>query len=162
MSERRQAISLANEPGLVRLIMLGRNTAGLGRRLSLALSILAAISLWFFFIKMPGWKPPTGEELDYSTYFHWLLLIYLALQLILLIPTSAGGSRGEVWLDTFASLVPFVLIVYVLVLHWGQYETLLLEQLRYAKSTAGVMGIDFFVNFGVAIATQRHAWSIHT
>ena len=69
-------------------------------RVKLWLSLLAAVVIWYFFMHMRGWTPPAGEEVDYSTYVHWFLLGYLAIQLIVLIPTSAAGSTGEVWLDT--------------------------------------------------------------
>jgi hypothetical protein len=126
-----------------------------GRRFSMSLSLLTAVAIWYFFMQMRGWTPPAGEELDYSTYVHWALLGYLALQLIVLIPTSGTGSTGEVWLDTFTSLIPLLLVLYVLMLHWSNLERLPLEQLRYAKSTMGVMAIDFVVDFWVAVTTQN-------
>jgi len=131
-----------------------------GRRFSMLLSLLTAVVIWYFFMQMRGWTPPTGEEVDYSTYVHWFLLAYLAIQLIVLIPTSAVGSTGEVWLDTFTSLLPLLLVLYVLMLHWSNLERLPLEQLRYAKSTMGVMAIDFIVDFWVAVATQNQARTI--
>jgi len=128
-----------------------------GRPLSMALSLAATVAIWFFFLRMRGWMPPAGEEVDFSTYFHWFLLGYLAIQLIILIPNSAGSGLGEAWLDTFTSLLPLLLVVYVLMLHWNHLETLPLEQLRYAKSTMGVMALDFIVDFWVAVAAQAHA-----
>jgi hypothetical protein len=129
----------------------------LGRPLSMVLSLLAAVVIWYFFMQMRGWTPPVGEEVDYSTYVHWFLLGYLAIQLIILIPTSATGGTGQVWLDTFTSLLPFLIVLYVLMLHWSNLERLPLEQLRFAKSTMGVMGLDFVVDFWVAVATQNQA-----
>jgi hypothetical protein len=126
-----------------------------GRRFSMALSVLSAVAIWYFFMQMRGWTPPEGQELDYSTYVHWALLGYLALQLIVLIPTSGSGATGETWLDTFTSLLPLLLVLYVLMLHWSNLERLPLEQLRYAKSTMGVMAIDFVVDFWVAVAIQN-------
>jgi hypothetical protein len=131
-----------------------------GRGFSMVLSIFAAIAIWYFFMQMRGWTPPTGGEVDYSTYIHWALLGYLAVQLIVLIPTSAEGGTGQVWLDTFTSLLPFLVVLYVLMLHWSNLERLPLEQLRYAKSTLGVMGIDFVVDFWVAVATQNQSKAI--
>jgi hypothetical protein len=131
-----------------------------GRRFSMVMSLLAAVVIWYFFMHMRGWTPPAGEEVDYSTYVHWFLLGYLAIQLIVLIPTSAAGSTGEVWLDTFTSLLPLLVVLYVLTLHWSNLERLPLEQLRYAKSTMGVMGLDFVVDFWVAVATQNQARAI--
>jgi hypothetical protein len=128
-----------------------------GRRFSMSLSLLTAVAIWYFFMQMRGWTPPAGQELDYSTYVHWALLGYLALQLIVLIPTSGTGSTGEIWLDTFTSLIPLLLVLYVLMLHWSNLERLPLEQLRYAKSTMGVMAIDFVVDFWVAVMNQNQA-----
>lgn len=132
----------------------------LGRPLSMLLSLIAAVVIWYFFMHMRGWTPPVGAEVDYSTYVHWFLLCYLAIQLIVLIPTSAAGSTGETWLDTFTSLLPFLIVLYVLMLHWSNLERLPLEQLRYAKSTLGVMGLDFVVDFWVAVATQNQSRAI--
>jgi hypothetical protein len=131
-----------------------------GRRFSMALSVVTAVAIWYFFMQMRGWTPPVGEEVDFSTYVHWFLLGYLAIQLIVLIPTSGAGSTGEVWLDTFTSLIPLLLVLYVLMLHWSNLERLPLEQLRYAKSTMGVMAIDFIVDFWVAVATQNQTKTI--
>jgi len=128
-----------------------------GRPLSMALSLLATGAIWFFFLHMRGWMPPAGEEVDFSTYVHWFLLGYLAIQLIILIPTSGESSLGEAWLDTFTSLLPLLLVLYVLMLHWNHLEALPLEQLRYAKSTLGVLALDFVVDFWVAVAAQTHA-----
>jgi hypothetical protein len=128
-----------------------------GRPLSMALSLLATAAIWQFFMHMRGWMPPAGEEVDYSTYVHWFLLGYLAIQLIILIPNSADSGLGEAWLDTFTSLLPLLLVLYVLTLHWSHLETLPLEQLRYAKSTLGVLVLDFVVDFWVAVAAQAHS-----
>jgi hypothetical protein len=118
------------------------------------------VVIWYFFMQMRGWTPPVGAEVDYSTYVHWALLGYLAIQLIVLIPASGAGSTGETWLDTFTSLLPFLVVLYVLMLHWSNLERLPLEQLRYAKSTMGVMGLDFVVDFWVAVATQNQSRAI--
>ncbi|MBO0755208.1 MAG: hypothetical protein J2P54_05075 [Bradyrhizobiaceae bacterium] len=126
-----------------------------GRRFSMLLSVMTAVVIWYFFMQMRGWTPPVGAELDYSTYVHWALLGYLALQLVVLIPNSGTGHTGETWLDTFTSLIPLLLVLYVLMLHWSNFERLPLEQLRYAKSTLGVMAIDFIVDFWVAVGTQN-------
>ena len=131
-----------------------------GRGFSMLLSVVTAFLIWYFFMHMRGWTPPAGEEVDYSTYVHWFLLAYLAVQLVVLIPSSASGSTGEVWLDTFTSLLPLLVVLYVLMLHWSNLERLPLEQLRYAKSTLGVMAIDFIVDFWVAVATQNQTRSI--
>jgi hypothetical protein len=128
-----------------------------GRPLSMALSLLATAVIWYFFMHMRGWMPPPGQEVDHSTYVHWFLLGYLAVQLIILIPNSGESSLGEAWLDTFTSLLPLLLVLYVLMLHWSHLEILPLEQLRYAKSTLGVMALDFVVDFWVAVALQTHA-----
>jgi hypothetical protein len=128
-----------------------------GRQLSMALSILAAVGIWYFFMQMRGWTPPEGQETDYSTYVHWFLLSYLAIQLILLIPASTEGSPFVAWVDTFTSLLPLLVVLYVLMLHWSNLEKLPIEQLRYAKSTLGVMTLDFIVDFWVAVAAQSHA-----
>ena len=128
-----------------------------GRPLSMALSLLATVLMWVFFFRMRGWMPPAGEEVDYSTYVHWFLLAYLAIQLIVLIPVGHSSGLGEAWLDTFTSLVPLLVVLYVLLLHWSRLETLPLEQLRYAKSTMGVMALDFVVDFWVAVRAQVHA-----
>jgi hypothetical protein len=128
-----------------------------GRQLSMAMSILTAVGVWYFFMQMRGWTPPEGQEADYSTYVHWFLLGYLAIQLIILIPASTEGSPFFAWLDTFTSLLPLLVVLYVLMLHWSNLERLPIEQLRYAKSTLGVMTLDFIVDFWVAVATQSHA-----
>jgi hypothetical protein len=131
-----------------------------GRPMSMVLSLAAAGVIWIFFMHMRGWMPPAGEEVDYSTYVHWFLLGYLAIQLIILIPTS-DSTLGETWLDTFTSLLPLLLVLYILMLHWSHLETLPLEQLRYAKSTLGVLALDFVVDFWVAVAAQTHARAAH-
>jgi hypothetical protein len=140
--------------------LLGRGVAGAGRRLSILMSVLAAVAVWYFFIYMRGWKPTPGTESDMSTYVTWGLLIYLGIQLTLLIWTSTGGGRGEVWLDTVTALIPFVVVFYALVDHWRHLEEMPLEQLRLAKSTALATGIDFIADLGVAIATQRRRWFV--
>jgi hypothetical protein len=150
-----ESIQAVEAPGLLRLFFFGRNAAGMCRRFSMALSCLATFAIWFFFIRMHGWTPPAELEAEYSTYVHWMLLVYLFLH-TLLIQTSAGANKGEVWLDTFTTFLPLALITYVLVEHWRHYTGLPLEQLRYAKSTWLVMLLDFSVDFVGAVRTERH------
>jgi hypothetical protein len=154
-------VEVAGRPGLLRIVIFGRAPTGTWRRASMLLSLLAALGIWFFFIRTRGWEPPAGMSAEFSAYVHWGLLTYLGVQLTMLIWTGAGGSRAEVWIDTLTSLIPAVLIFYILALHWNHFEELPLEQLRFAKSTALTMGIDFIVDFGVAIATQKRSWTIH-
>ena len=33
-----------------------------GRPLSMVLSLLAAVVIWYFFMQMRGWTPPVGSE----------------------------------------------------------------------------------------------------
>jgi hypothetical protein len=150
-----ESIKTVQAPGLMRLLFLGRSAAGACRRFSMLLSCLATLAIWLFFIKMHGWKPPVELEVEYSTYVHWGLLVYLFLH-TLLIQKSAGANRGEVWLDTFTAFMPLALITYVLVEHWRHYTGLPLEQLRYAKSTWLVMLLNFSVDFVGAVKTERH------
>jgi hypothetical protein len=144
-------------PGLFKLILYGRDGAGFGLRLSVYLSAAAAWLIWLFFIRMRGWDPPASMEAEFLAYVHWGLLLYLGTQLTIQITTSAGGGRAAVWLDTATSLVPLVLILYVLTQHWNHYTVLPLDQLRIAKSTALTLGIDFIVDFGLATSTQKRA-----
>jgi hypothetical protein len=139
----------------IRSFLLGYDHAATGVRLSMLLSVLAGIGIWLFFIRMHGWKPPTGQEVDYSTYVHWLLLAFLAIQLTTLVFANWNSAGSEVWLDTFTSMIPMILGLWVLVLHWTKYATLPLEQLRYAKSVAAVMAIDFIVDFAVAVRSRK-------
>jgi len=141
--------------GFFRPLLMGRDGPGASRRFSMLLSVLATLGIWLFFIKERGWQPPAGEEVAYSTYLHWVLLLYLGIQLISLIFAGRDGTKGEVFLDTVTSLAPMVLGFYVLVLHWTEYATLPIEQLRYAKSVTMVMVIDFLVDFALAMRAQK-------
>jgi hypothetical protein len=153
VSENIQAVEA---PGLLRLLLLGKNSAGTCRRASMVLSCLATFAIGLFFIRMHAWKPPEGLEAEYSTHVHWALLIYLFLQTVL-IQTSVAANRGEVWFDTLTTFMPLALITYVLVEHWRHYTGLPLEQLRYAKSTWLVMFLDFSADFVSAVRTERRA-----
>jgi hypothetical protein len=142
-------------PDKHRSVFLGSDATGGGRRISMLFSVLGAVAIWLFFFDMRGWKPAPGTESEISAYVHWVLLLYLGLQLTVLVWTSTGGSRGEVWVDTLTTLVPVCLVGYALVEHWRGLASLPLEQLRLAKSTFLTVSIDFIVDFGVAMATQR-------
>jgi hypothetical protein len=67
-------------------------------------AVLSLGAIWFFF-KMPNWTPA-------GTFFHymlaWLVLGYLAIQLVVLLSTAID-SRSIGFLDSLMSLAPVVI-----------------------------------------------------
>lgn len=150
-------VTTEEKRSFVRRVFFGSNFASAGRRISIMISLAAFVATWWFFSSMRGWTPPLGKEADYAFYFNAMLMVVLAIQLVLLVVTSTHGSVGEMTLDTIASVLPAVLGIYYLGLHWGGYEKLPLEQLRYLKMTEVMHIINFVVDLGVTILASSRS-----
>jgi hypothetical protein len=123
--------------GLRRGILLG---AGM------LLPALAVAAIWIFFMQMRGWTPPEGSEADTWAYFQLFLLAYFVFQMIVMIPRILARDSGNLWSYTLISLLPFLMILYVLMLHWNNLERLPIVQAQLANSTAIMLGVVLLIS----------------
>ena len=140
--------------GKLFFIVVGHDAPGKWRRISMATSMLSLLVIWLFFVLNRGWVPAQGTDADIIQYTNWFLQFLLAEQILILVLTSSTGRRGEVWLNLIVALLPALLILYLLGLHWGNYETMPLTQLRLAKSVALISWMTFLIGIGVALLGQ--------
>mgnify|MGYP001617430935 FL=1 len=126
------------------------------------ISLVSLLAIWLFFMLGRGWTPRTENDASIIQYIDWMLYFVLAGQILILVLTSATGRRGEVWLNLIVALLPALLILFALGLHWGNYEVMPLTQLRLAKSVALVSWITFLIGIGVALLAQSRTAQVQT
>ena len=85
----------------------GQHHSGHGAEeyISIVLALLLAVAGALFFFRMPNWTPTSNI---YIYALPWLVLGYLAIQLIVLLSTAID-SRSIGFLDSLVSLLPAVL-----------------------------------------------------
>jgi hypothetical protein len=65
------------------------------------------------------------------------------------------GTKNQMWLYAFTSVVPLFLIFYVLIQHYSGYIELSHFQAKTASVTAYTMLLDFVVDLGVSVLLSR-------
>jgi hypothetical protein len=124
-----------------------------------SLGIAAVIGVFFFALR--GWSPPEAWQIQADFSVTWLLLTYIWVQMGSLILVGSG-TKNQMWLDAFTSVMPLFLIFYVLIQHYSGYIELSHFQAKTASVTAYTMLLDFVVDSAVPIAlSQCHPICTH-
>ncbi len=125
-----------------------------GHQISILASLGMAVAIGTFFLAMRGWSPPEVWQVQADFAVTWVLLTYIWVQMGSLILVGAG-TKNQMWLDAFTSVVPLFLIVYVLLQHYAGYIELSHFQAKTASVTAYTMLLDFVVDLGVSVLLSR-------
>jgi hypothetical protein len=125
-----------------------------GHLVSIFSSLTMAVAIGAFFLALPGWSPPEAWQVQADFAVTWVLLTYIWIQMGSLILVGAG-TKNQMWLDAFTSVVPLFLIFYVLVQHYSGYVELSLFQAKTASVTAYTMLLDFVIDLGVSVLLSR-------
>ena len=83
-------------------------------------SLTIAVVIGVFFLVLRGWSPSEDWQIQADFSVTWLLLTYIWVQMGSLILVGAG-TKNQMWLGAFTSVVPLFLIFYVLIQHSGGY-----------------------------------------
>lgn len=83
----------------------------------------------------------------------WILLTYICPDGLSIL--VGAGTKNQMWLDAFTSIVPLFLIFYILIQHYSGYIELSHFQAKTASVTAYTMLLDFVVDLGVSVLLSR-------
>jgi hypothetical protein len=125
-----------------------------GHQISILSSLLIAVAIGIFFIALRGWSPPSEWQVQADFLVTWVLLTYIWIQMGSLILVGAG-TKNQMWLDAFTSVVPLFVIVYVILQYYTGYLELSHFQAKTASVTAYTMLLDFVVDLGVSVLLSR-------
>ena len=106
------------------------------------------------FLVFRGWSPSQDWQIQADFSITWILLTYIWVQMGSLVLVGAG-TKNQIWLDAFTSVVPLFLIFYVLIQHYSGYIELSHFQAKTASVTAYTMLLDFVVDLGVSVLLSR-------
>ncbi len=84
-----------------------------GHHFSIAASTIAAAVIAVFFFGAPGWAPTDDSQLSSSFALMYALLTYLFLQLVAHV-FYRPPTRRQMLIDMLSSLLPVVILLYVL------------------------------------------------
>ena len=125
-----------------------------GHQFSIAASVLAALAIAALFFGAPGWTPAEERHMTSSFAVMYALLTYLFLQMVAHIfygPTL----RSQMLVDMLSSLLPVMIILYVLVEYYRGYLAVSAFQLNAALLTAYAMTLDLLVDIGLTLWPRR-------
>lgn len=125
-----------------------------GHQFSIAASVLAAFAIAAFFFGAPGWAPVEDRHMTSSFAVMYLLLTYLFLQMLAHI-FYGPALRSHMLIDMLSSLLPVMVILYVLVEYSRGYLVISTFQLNAALLTAYAMTLDLFVDIGLTLWPRR-------
>jgi hypothetical protein len=132
-----------------------------GHFISIVSSLLIAVVIGLFFLGLRGWTPPEAWQVQADFAVTWLLLTYIWVQMGSLILVGAG-TKNQMWLDAFTSVVPLFLIFYVLIQHYTGFIELSHFQAKTASVTAYTMLLDFVIDLGVSVLLSRQVVDVGT
>jgi hypothetical protein len=132
-----------------------------GHFISIVSSLLIAVVIGVFFFGLRGWSPPEAWQVQADFSVTWVLLTYIWVQMGSLILVGAG-TKNQMWLDAFTSVVPLFLIFYVLLQHYTGFIELSHFQAKTASVTAYTMLLDFVIDLGVSVLLSRQVVDVGT
>jgi hypothetical protein len=121
-----------------------------GHHFSIGASVFAALAIGIFFFGAPGWMPTEQGHLTSSFTLMYVLLTYLFLQMVAHIfyrPTS----RRQTLVDLLSSLLPVVILLYILVDYSRGNLAVSTFQLNAALLTIYAMTLDLLVDIGLML-----------
>lgn len=121
-----------------------------GHHFSILASMLAALGAGVFYFGFPGWTPAEERHMMSSFAVMYVLLTYLFLQLVAHI-FYGPALRSQMLVDLLSSLLPVIVILYVLVETSRGYLTISTFQLNAALLTAYAMTLDLLVDIGLVL-----------
>ena len=158
-SQGRAAVIIREQSALAGFI-IGNDTNGTLRRVSMVLSLIASLVAYLFFMKARGWAPTPESADTYSTYIGWALQAYVLVQSLILIVTSTSQRRGEIAVDILTSFVPVIIVLFALRNHLNGLEVMSFEQARYAKTFLGAMVTDLVLDLGVGLLSVSRTMNV--
>jgi hypothetical protein len=144
-----------------RHVVPARRWHATGHFISIVTSLLIAVVIGVFFFGLRGWSPPEAWQVQADFAVTWLLLTYIWVQMGSLILVGAG-TKNQMWLDAFTSVVPLFLIFYVLIQHYTGFIELSHFQAKTASVTAYTMLLDFVIDLGVSVLLSRQVVDVGT
>jgi len=130
-----------------------------GHQISILSSLFITIVIGVFFIALRGWSPWEEWQMVADFAVTWILLSYVWVQMGTLILVGSG-SKNQMWLDAFTSIVPLFLIVYVIVQHYTGFLVLSDFQVKTSWVTAYTMLLDVVVDLGLSVLLSRQVVDI--
>ena len=127
-----------------------------GHHVSIASSMLAAISITAFFFGTSAWAPVAEREMLSDFAVAWFLLTYLWVQMATHI-LSVPPTRRQMLGDMLSSMVPILVIVYVVAEYYKGDLQLSTFQINAAWLTAYAMLLDLVLDMALAISLHRQA-----
>jgi hypothetical protein len=125
-----------------------------GHHFSIGASVIAAVAIALGFFGAPGWTPTEGGDTAASFAVMYVLLTYLFLQMVAHI-FYRPASRRQMLIDLLSSLLPVMIILYVLVDYSRGNLAVSTFQLNAALLTIYAMTLDLLVDIGLMLWPQR-------
>lgn len=121
-----------------------------GHHFSIGASVIAALGIAVFFFGAPGWMPTEQGHLTSSFTLMYLLLTYLFLQMVAHI-FYRPPTRRQIMVDMLSSLLPVVVLLYVLIDYSRGNLAVSTFQLNAAVLTIYAMTLDLLVDIGLML-----------
>ncbi len=121
-----------------------------GHHFSIGASVIAAVAIAVFFFGAAGWMPTEEGYLTSSFTLMYALLTYLVLQMVSHI-FYHPPSRRQMLVDMLSSLLPVVILLYVLVDYSRGNLAVSTFQLNAALLTIYAMTLDLLVDIGLML-----------
>ena len=121
-----------------------------GHHFSIGASVIAAVAIAFGFFGAPGWTPTGGGDAAASFAVMYVLLTYLFLQMVAHV-FYRPASRRQLLIDMLSSLLPVVLLLYVLADYSRGHLAVSTFQLNAALLTLYAMTLDLLVDIGLIL-----------
>ncbi len=121
-----------------------------GHHFSITASVIAAGAVAVFFFGAPGWAPPEQSQLSSSFALMYALLTYLFLQMVAHV-FYRPASRRQMLIDMLSSLLPVVILLYVLADYSRGHLAVSTFQLNAALLTLYAMTLDLLVDIGLIL-----------
>ena len=122
--------------------------------ISIVASILAAVAIGFLFFWKPAWSPGADVQMPSDFAAMWILLTYLWVQMATHI-IFAPATRNQMLIDVLSSIIPILVIIYVLAEYYRGDLAASTYQLNIAWLTAYAMFLDLVLDLGVALSPRR-------
>ena len=121
-----------------------------GHHFSIGASVIAAVAIAVFFFGVPDWMPTEQGHLTSSFTLMYVLLTYLFLQMVAHI-FYRPPTRRQMMMDMLSSLLPVVILLYVLIDYSRGNFAVSTFQLNAAVLTIYAMTLDLLVDIGLML-----------
>jgi hypothetical protein len=127
-----------------------------GYHISIAASALAAVAIAVFYFWIPAWAPASDAQMRSDFAVMWVLLTYLWVQTGIHI-IYGPATRNQVLLDMLSSIIPLLVIGYVIAEYYKGDLRVSTFQINAAWLTAYAMLLDLVLDMSLAISQRRQA-----